>query len=1154
MNTKFTHLHLHTQYSLLDGFTRIDKLMSRCKELGMDSVAITDHGVMFGVVDFYKQAKKHGIKPIIGCEVYVAQRSRFDRENIDKRSYHLVLLAENQVGYQNLINLVSIGFTEGYYYKPRVDYEILKKHSEGIIALSACLAGEVQQRLLEGDYDEAKRTALKLQEVFGKDNFFLEVQDHGIEEQAKVNLFLQKLSRETQIPLVATNDVHYTDKEDNKTHEILMCIQTGKTLKDEHRMEFKTNEFYLKSPQEMKALFKGYDGAIENTTAIAQRCHVEFDFETIHLPKFEINDSDESPFDMLKRLCYEGLNKRYEVPSEKARERLEFELNVIRSMGYVDYFLIVWDFIFYAKSNGIMVGPGRGSAAGSLVSYTLGITDVDPLEYDLLFERFLNPDRISMPDVDVDFCYERREEVIDYVKRKYGEDHVAQIITFGTLGARAAIRDVGRVLDISYQEVDKIAKEIPFALGMTIDKALEINPKLKAEYDSNQEVKSLIDISRDIEGLPRHASTHAAGVVISKNEVSSYVPLYMHQDSVTTQFPMGTLEEIGLLKMDFLGLRTLTVIRDTLENIEISRGEKIDLSALKFDDPKVYAEMSLGNTLGVFQLESSGMRSFMKELKPECFEDIVAGISLYRPGPMESIPIYIRNKNQRGSVTFLHESLKPILDVTNGILVYQEQVMQVVRDLAGYSLARADLVRKAMSKKKMDVMEEEREYFVYGKKDKDGNVEIDGCQARGIAPEIANRIYDEMIDFAKYAFNKSHAAGYAVLAYQTQYLKTYYAKEFMAALMTSVMGNTDKIVIYIKECSDMGIKVLPPDVNKSFKRFYVEGENIRFSLSAIKNVGEGAVESIIKNRQDFGDFISFQNFIKRMRDKDINKRLVESLIRAGAFDALGTNRATMLGNLEKVWESMSAERRNNIAGQVSLFEIGGASAPDEVISLTPYEDFALNIRLNLEKEVLGMYISGHPLSEISASIARLTSHNTMMFREMEDDYAHYQQEDNRMVTFGGLIASKNYKTTRSNEMMVFLNLEDEYGNVEAVVFPTVLNKTKARLETEDVVIVTGRLQFKEDDKIKIIASEIRDFEAESANKKLYIKVAHRKDEAIEKVKSIILNHPGNARVIFYDDENKQSFELERFSSVSTAPEVIEKIRALVGEANAVIKE
>ncbi len=1154
MNTKFTHLHLHTQYSLLDGFTRIDKLMSRCKELGMDSVAITDHGVMFGVVDFYKQAKKHGIKPIIGCEVYVAQRSRFDRENIDKRSYHLVLLAENQVGYQNLINLVSIGFTEGYYYKPRVDYEILKKHSEGIIALSACLAGEVQQRLLEGDYDEAKRTALKLQEVFGKDNFFLEVQDHGIEEQAKVNLFLQKLSRETQIPLVATNDVHYTDKEDNKTHEILMCIQTGKTLKDEHRMEFKTNEFYLKSPQEMKALFKGYDGAIENTTAIAQRCHVEFDFETIHLPKFEINDSDESPFDMLKRLCYEGLNKRYEVPSEKARERLEFELNVIRSMGYVDYFLIVWDFIFYAKSNGIMVGPGRGSAAGSLVSYTLGITDVDPLEYDLLFERFLNPDRISMPDVDVDFCYERREEVIDYVKRKYGEDHVAQIITFGTLGARAAIRDVGRVLDISYQEVDKIAKEIPFALGMTIDKALEINPKLKAEYDSNQEVKSLIDISRDIEGLPRHASTHAAGVVISKNEVSSYVPLYMHQDSVTTQFPMGTLEEIGLLKMDFLGLRTLTVIRDTLENIEISRGEKIDLSALKFDDPKVYAEMSLGNTLGVFQLESSGMRSFMKELKPECFEDIVAGISLYRPGPMESIPIYIRNKNQRGSVTFLHESLKPILDVTNGILVYQEQVMQVVRDLAGYSLARADLVRKAMSKKKMDVMEEEREYFVYGKKDKDGNVEIDGCQARGIAPEIANRIYDEMIDFAKYAFNKSHAAGYAVLAYQTQYLKTYYAKEFMAALMTSVMGNTDKIVIYIKECSDMGIKVLPPDVNKSFKRFYVEGENIRFSLSAIKNVGEGAVESIIKNRQDFGDFISFQNFIKRMRDKDINKRLVESLIRAGAFDALGTNRATMLGNLEKVWESMSAERRNNIAGQVSLFEIGGASAPDEVISLTPYEDFALNIRLNLEKEVLGMYISGHPLSEISASIARLTSHNTMMFREMEDDYAHYQQEDNRMVTFGGLIASKNYKTTRSNEMMVFLNLEDEYGNVEAVVFPTVLNKTKARLDTEDVVIVTGRLQFKEDDKIKIIASEIRDFEAESANKKLYIKVAHRKDEAIEKVKSIILNHPGNARVIFYDDENKQSFELERFSSVSPAPEVIEKIRALVGEANAVIKE
>ncbi|MDO5095293.1 MAG: DNA polymerase III subunit alpha [Peptostreptococcaceae bacterium] len=1152
MENKFTHLHLHTQYSLLDGFTKIERLMTRCKELGMDSVAITDHGVMFGVIDFYKAAKKHGIKPIIGCEVYVAQRSRFDKENIDKRSYHLVLLAENQIGYQNLINLVSIGFTEGYYYKPRVDYEALEKYSEGIIALSACLAGEVQQRLLDGDYESAKQVAMRLHSVFGEGNFFLELQDHDIKEQAKVNLFLQKMSKETGIPLVATNDVHYTNKEDNKTHEILMCIQTGKTLKDEHRMEFLTEEFYLKSPEEMMDLFKGFDGAIENTALIAERCNVEFDFDTIHLPKFVIENENESSNEMLRRLCFEGLHKRYENPSQEALDRLDYELDVIDKMGYADYFLIVWDFIFFAKKNDIMVGPGRGSAAGSLVAYTLEITDVDPLKYSLLFERFLNPERISMPDVDIDFCYEKRELVIDYVKHKYGEDHVAQIITFGTLGARAAIRDVGRVLDISYQEVDKIAKEIPFAIGMTIDKALEINAKLREEYENNPTVKELIDISRDVEGLPRHASTHAAGVVISKDTVSSYVPLYMHQNSVTTQFPMGTLEELGLLKMDFLGLRTLTVIQDTVKNVESNRNEKIDLSSITFDDAKVYENMSQGNTLGVFQLESSGMRSFMKELKPEVFEDIIAGISLYRPGPMDSIPTYVRNKNQKSEISFLHEKLRPILEVTNGILVYQEQVMQVVRDLAGYSLARADLVRKAMSKKKMAVMEEERQYFVYGKKDEFGNVEIDGCEMRGIEPAIANKIYDEMIDFAKYAFNKSHAAGYAVLAYQTQYLKTYYPQEFMCALMTSVMGNTDKVVQYIKECNDLGIKVLPPDVNKSFKRFSVEGDNIRFALSAIKNVGEGAVQNIITNRERFGEFTSLQNFIKRMRDKDINKRLLESMIRAGAFDSLGVNRATLMGNMEKIWDSMSSERRNNIEGQVSLFD-NAQMESDETIAMTDFEDFAMNIKLNMEKEVLGMYVSGHPLAEFSAKLSKFASHNTMMFREMEEDYAHYQHEDNKSISFGGLISSKSYKTTRNNDMMVFLTLEDEYGDIEVIVFPAVLKKTMAKLDKEDVIFVKGRMQIKEDDKIKIIASEIINFNELEDAKTLYIKVESIKNEAVPKAEKLIMENPGTSKVVFYDAQRKKSFQSERFQFVKIDEQVLTHFENLLGKENVVVK-
>ena len=1119
--SRFCHLHLHTQYSLLDGFSKIENLMDKVKELGMDSVAITDHGVMFGVVDFYKKAKKKGINPIIGCEVYVSFRSRHDRENIDKKSYHLILLAENNEGYQNLIKIVSAGFVEGFYYKPRVDYEILKKYSKGIIALSACLAGEIPQRLMEGKYPEAKLAAERLSELFGRDNFYLELQDHDIPEQARVNMYIQKLSRETGIPMVATNDVHYLTKEDWKTHEILMCIQTGKTLQDEHRMEFKTNEFYLKSPDEMEDLFKGYEGALENTVKIAQRCRVDFDFDTIHLPEYKVEDG-KTPSEFLRELCYKGLKKRYPQPSQEVIDRLEFELGVIEKMGYVAYFLIVWDFIYYAKSNDIMVGPGRGSAAGSIVAYTLEITDVDPIEYSLLFERFLNPDRISMPDVDIDFCYEKREQVIDYVKQKYHDDHVAQIITFGTLGARASIRDVGRVLGVSYQDVDKVAKEIPFAIGMTIEKALEVNPNLRKLYESSSEIKELIDISKSVEGLPRHASTHAAGVVISKDSVDSYVPLYMHQNSVTTQFPMTTLEELGLLKMDFLGLRTL-----------------------------VYENLSAANTLGVFQLESGGMRQFLKELRPDDFEEIIAGISLYRPGPMESIPLYIKNKNNPDQIEYIHEKLRPILEVTNGILVYQEQVMQVVRELGGYSYARADLVRKAMSKKKMDVMEEEREYFVNGKLDSEGNVEISGCVRNGIPASSANKIYDNMIDFAKYAFNKSHAACYAVLAYQTSYLKTHYKVEFMTALMTSIMGNTDKVVQYIKECNELGIQVLPPDVNRSMKAFSVENGNIRFAMSAIKNVGENAVETIVSEREKGGEFTSLQNFVKRVSGQDVNKRLVESLFKAGAFDSVNPNRATLMANFEKIWDSTNNERRNNIEGQVSLFD--SMQEPSSTVDIVEVADFGTKDRLAMEKEVLGLYISGHPLSDYTEKLKRIASHNTLMFKEMQEDYEQYQYEDNSMVVVGGLISEKTYKTTKTKEMMLFMTLEDEYGTVEVVVFPKVLNSCAASLEKDSVVTVKGRLQLKEDDEAKIIAMKIESLSESRESRTLYLRVNSMDDPVVREIEKVVIKNPGGDSVKFFDASSKKSFVSERYSYISYSEDIADQISGLIGRDNVVLK-
>ncbi|MDU9051761.1 MAG: DNA polymerase III subunit alpha, partial [Clostridioides difficile] len=902
----------------------------------------------------------------------------------------------------------------GFYYKPRVDMEELKKHNKGIIALSACLAGDVARALMNRNYEKAKQFALDYRDIFGEENFFLEIQDHNLPEQKEVNSGLVKLSKETGIPLVATNDVHYVNKEDSKIHDVLMCIQMGKTLNDPNRMRFGSDEFYLKSREEMEELFPYALEAIDNTVKIADMCNVEFDFNTIHLPKYDVPEGY-TPETYLRELCFNGLKERYDNPSNEILERLNYELDVIEKMGYVEYFLIVWDFINFSKENNIIVGPGRGSAAGSIVAYTLKITDIDPIKYSLLFERFLNPERISMPDIDIDFCYERREEVIDYVKRKYGDDHVAQIITFGTMGAKAAIRDVGRVLDIGYNKVDKVAKEIPFALGMTIDKALDTNPNLKELYDQDPETKEIINISKQIEGMLRHASTHAAGVVISKNPVDEYVPLYKHQDAITTQFTMTTLEELGLLKMDFLGLRTLTVIRDTLDLIEKNRviknyTEKIDFSKMDYDDPKVYEMLSSGNTLGVFQLESAGMRSFMKQLKPDNFEDIVAGISLFRPGPMDSIPAYIKNKSNPKDVTYLHEKLKPIMEVTYGCLVYQEQVMQVVRDLGGYSYGRSDLVRRAMSKKKMDVMEEERQYFIHGKFDEDGNIEIAGCIRNGVEEEIANKIFDDMIDFARYAFNKSHAAAYGVLAYETAYLKTYYPVEFMAALITSVMGNTDKVVEYIRECKALEIDVLPPDINKSFSKFSVEGDNIRFGLAAVKNVGVNIINNIIAERESNGLFVDLVDLVKRLDQKDTNKRVIESLIKCGAFDNISENRASLMAGYESLLESVSMDRKKNVQGQISLFDAFGDSEEDsdfqQIYSLPKRQEYEERERLNLEKEVLGMYVSGHPLSQFEKELQEKTSMDNGKLNSLKEEEESYLQMNETDVIMGGMIVTK----------------------------------------------------------------------------------------------------------------------------------------------------
>ncbi|SFE53206.1 DNA polymerase III catalytic subunit, DnaE type [Thermoanaerobacter thermohydrosulfuricus] len=1140
----FVHLHVHSEYSLLDGSCRIKDLIAKTKELNMKAIAITDHGVMYGVIDFYKEAVAQGIKPIIGCEIYVAPRSMQDREyGIDNENYHLVLLAKDMTGYKNLMKIVTVASIEGFYYKPRVDREFLKEHSEGLIALSACLAGEVPSYILRGEYEKAKEAALFYDSIFGRGNFYLELQDHGILEQQKVNKELIRLSKETGIPLVATNDVHYLEKKDAKAHEVLLCIQTGKTIDDEDRMSFPTDEFYLKSPEEMENLFSCCKEAIENTEKIADMCNVEFEFNKTKLPKYDLPEGVDS-YEYLRNLCYEGLYKRYKNPGKEVIERLDYELSVIKQMGYVDYFLIVWDFIKFAKDNGIMTGPGRGSAAGSLVAYTLGITNIDPIKYNLLFERFLNPERVSMPDIDSDFCYERRQEVIDYVVKKYGKDNVAQIITFGTMAARAVIRDVGRALNYPYAEVDTIAKMIPFELGMTIDKALSLNPELKARYENEEKVKQLIDISRSLEGLPRHASTHAAGVVISKEPLVNYVPLQKNEDSIVTQFPMTTLEELGLLKMDFLGLRTLTVIRDTIEMVKKNKGVIIDFDSMGYDDLKVYELISKGETEGVFQLESPGMKQFMTELKPKNLEDIIAGISLYRPGPMDQIPRYLANRNHPESIVYDHPLLKPILDVTYGCMVYQEQVMQIVRDVAGYSLGRSDLVRRAMAKKKMDVMEQERKNFIYGIVDEEGNVIVPGALRNGLDEVTANKLFDEMLDFANYAFNKSHAAAYAVIAYQTAYLKRYYPVEFMAALLNSFVDNLDKIAFYVQVCKKMGIKVLPPDINESDSYFTVVEDKIRFGLSAVKNVGLNMTMEIVSERERNGKFKSVVDFFERMQDSQLNKKAVESLIKAGAFSSFGVRRSQLLSVYDKLMENIKKNRNNNLNGQISLFGEVEQSHGVE-FEFPDLEEFPKNRLLSMEKETLGLYISGHPLEEYMEDIPKITNATTLDFKVSEEEMFQPKLQDNQEVVIAGVIATKKIKFTKNNNMMAFVTIEDLYGTVEVIVFPTVYEKYSSIIKEDNPVVVRGKVSLKEEEEPKILCDEIK-LLSQAIVKKLYLNL--QDSTKIEIVKQILRKNPGNMPVVLKLN-SKKLLAANRDLWVNGSKELIKQLYVVLGEEN-----
>ena len=1155
----FTHLHVHTEYSLLDGANKIKEYVKRIKELGMTAGAITDHGVMYGVIDFYKEAKAAGINPILGCEVYVAPNSRFDKELTggEDRYYHLVLLAENNKGYENLVKIVSRGFTEGYYYKPRVDMEILNRYHEGIIALSACLAGEVQRYIVKGLYDEAKKTALKYQECFGKGNFFLELQDHGIPEQKTVNTALLQMSKELGIDLVATNDVHYTYREDEAPHDILLCLQTGKKLSDENRMRYEGGQYYVKSEEEMKALFPYAWEAVENTQRIADRCHVEIEFGVTKVPHFEVPVGYDS-WTYLNKLCEDGLKERYPEDDGTLHDRMEYELGVIRKMGYVDYFLIVWDYINYCREHGIAVGPGRGSAAGSIVSYCLKITNIDPIRYSLLFERFLNPERVSMPDIDVDFCFERRQEVIDYVKEKYGADCVVQIVTFGTLAAKGVIRDVARVMDLPYSFADSIAKMIPNELNITLNRALEINPELRKLYESDAQVHELIDMSKRLEGLPRNTSMHAAGVVICQKPADEFVPLSRGSDgSITTQFTMTTIEELGLLKMDFLGLRTLTVIQNAVKLVEKSTREKIDIDVIDYDDKAVLSSLGTGRTDGVFQLESGGMKSFMKELKPQNLEDLIAGISLYRPGPMDFIPKYIKGKDDAASITYDCPELEEILSPTYGCIVYQEQVMQIVQKLGGYTMGRADLVRRAMSKKKQYVMEQERKNFVYGNEEE----HVPGCVAKGIPAEVASHIYDTMMDFAKYAFNKSHAACYAVVSYQTAYLKYYHPVEYMAALLTSVIDNSGKVSEYILTCRNMGIQILPPDINEGEAGFSVSGRSIRYALTAIKSVGRPVIDGLLEERKERGPFTNLKDFITRMADRDMNKRAIENFIKAGALDSLGRMesgaqevdaaliRKQFMSVYIQIVDGILSDKKNNMAGQMSLFDIVDDTQKEDFdVKLPQVTPYSREMMLAFEKEVLGIYVSGHPMEEYVELWRKHTTAKTSDFM-LDEETGSCHLLDGASATIGGMITDKKIKYTKNDKIMAFLTVEDVAGSVEVIVFPRDYEKNADKLIEDEKVFIKGRVSAEEDKDAKLICEQITGFA--EVPKTLWLKFPNLAEYTAKEpqTSAILKDSEGKDQIVIYLSDTRQMKKLPPNRNVNADQALVDALAKLLGEEN-----
>ncbi|CBZ05272.1 TPA: DNA polymerase III subunit alpha [Clostridium botulinum] len=1170
---EWVSLHQHTEYSLLDSSAKISDLIKRAKEFGMKSIAITDHGVMYGCVDFYKEAIKQGIKPIIGCEIYVASKSMYikqqDKEN---ETHHLVLLVKNEIGYKNLMEIVSKASVEGFYYKPRVDHEFLKDHSEGLIALSACLGGEVQANILKENLKKAEEVALIYKDIF-KEGFYLELQYHGMEEQLKVNETLVKMSKDLDIPLVATNDVHYIRKEDYKSHDILLCIQTGKTVEEENRMRYPSDQFYLKSPEEMYETFSYVPEALENTVKISEECNFDYNFHESKLPKFPLEEGVD-PYEYLRKICFKGLFLRYEVLKDfidkpfsidevlvygdenkeafDLIERLNYELSIIKQMGYVDYFLIVWDFIRFANEKGIMTGPGRGSAAGSLVAYTLGITKIDPIKYNLIFERFLNPDRISMPDIDSDFCYERRGEVIDYVVEKYGKENVSQIITFGTMAARACIRDVGRAMNYPYAEVDRIAKMIPTVLNITINKALELNPELKEVYDNEERVRELIDVARALEGLPRHTSTHAAGVVIASQPLVNYVPLQKNEESIVTQFTMGTLEELGLLKMDFLGLRTLTVMRDAVRIIKENKEINIDLDNIDFEDKEVYKMIGQGKTVGVFQLESAGMTSFMKELKPDSLEDIIAGISLYRPGPMAEIPRYIANKNNPLNIEYQTEKLEPILSVTYNCIVYQEQVMQIVRDLAGYSMGRSDLVRRAMSKKKHDVMEQERRNFIYGNEDQG----VKGCINNGIDENVANSLFDSMMDFASYAFNKSHAAAYAVVGFQTAYLIRYYPTEFIAAMLNSVKGDNDKVSFYVNFAKTLGIEIIAPNINESYSNFTVKDNRIIFGLTAVKNVGEKGIDNIVLSREQKDKFIDLSDFFNKVDTSIINKRLVESLIKAGAFDCLKVYRSKMLAVFEKIMDGIQKQKRNNIEGQVNLFmDIMDNKESSMDIKYPNIKEFDKKYILQMEKEMTGLYFSGHPLEEYEETLKIQTSHlisDIIPKESLEGNLVDTISsiKDGDKVVVGGMITHVSKKLTRNNDMMAFIVLEDLYSSIEVIVFPKIFNMARNIINEDEVVLLKGRVSLREDEQPKLIC-EFMEPLVKINSEKLYILVEEKKDIKLklQEIKGVFLQHKGNIPVYFCTNKERKKFRIDRELWVNESRELMDNLRNMFGEDN-----